>query len=59
MPFLNNVNTRILEKDYFTPKRECIIGGSNNYLPTNYNNIKGVYAGGPVTCQQTNSCQYI
>ena len=24
MPFLNNVNTRILEKDYFTPKRACL-----------------------------------
>ena len=66
MPFLNNVNTRILEKDYYTPKRECIVGDSKNYLPastkylpSNFNTIKGVYAGGPTTCQQTNSCQSI
>jgi hypothetical protein len=59
MPFLNNVNTRILEKDYFTPKRECTISGSKNYLPSNFNVMKGVYAGGPITCQQTNSCQYV
>ena len=25
LPFLNNLSTRILEKDYFTPKRECLI----------------------------------
>ena len=59
MPFLNNVNTRILEKDYFTPKRECLISDSNNYLPSNFNLMKGEYAGGPTTCQQTNSCQYL
>jgi len=58
MPFLNNVNTRILEKDYYTPQRDCMIGGSKNSLPSNFNLIKGVYAGGPITCQQTNSCLY-
>ena len=25
IPFHSNLNTRILEKDYFTPKRECLI----------------------------------
>jgi hypothetical protein len=24
-PFQNNLSTRILEKDYFTPKRECVL----------------------------------
>jgi len=55
-PFQNNLSTRILEKDYFTPKRECIVNESKNYLPSSYNVIKGGYAGGPTTCQQTNSC---
>jgi len=34
MPFLNNVNTRILEKDYFTPKRACNINNGNEQLAT-------------------------
>lgn len=34
IPFLNNLNTRILEKDYFTPQRECIMEGSVK-LPSN------------------------
>lgn len=32
MPFLNNMNTRILEKDYFTPKRFCQIEEANDRL---------------------------
>ena len=56
LPFQNNLSTRILEKDYFTPKRECIVSESKNYLPASYNLIRGGYAAGPVTCQQTNSC---
>jgi hypothetical protein len=56
LPFQNNLSTRILEKDYFTPKRECIVNESKNYLPTSYNLIKGGYVAGPTTCQQTNSC---
>ena len=32
MPFLNNVNTRILEKDYFTPKRACNINNGIDQL---------------------------
>ena len=59
LPFLNNLNTRILEKDYYTPKRECIIEQDSNTLPSDFIKIKGGYAGGPTTCQQTNSCQYI
>jgi len=26
-------------------------------LPSNYQLIRGGYAGGPTTCQQTNSCE--
>jgi hypothetical protein len=57
LPFQNNLSTRILEKDYFTPKRDCIVNETKNYLPSSYNLIKGNYIGGPTTCQQTNSCQ--
>ncbi len=54
--FHNNLNTRILEKDNFTPKRDCLVNESKNYLPSSYNLIRGGYVGGPTTCQQTDSC---
>jgi hypothetical protein len=61
LPFNNNISTRILEKDYFVVKRDCIqpLGyePTNLNLPSNYNFVKGGYVGGPTTCQQTNSCQ--
>ena len=57
LPFQNNLSTRILEKDYYTPKRDCIVDETKNYLPSSYNLIRGNYVGGPTTCQQTNSCQ--
>jgi hypothetical protein len=57
IPFQNNLSTRILEKDYYTPKRDCVTNETKNYLPSSYNLIRGGYVGGPTTCQQTNSCQ--
>ncbi len=57
MPFQNNLSTRVLEKDYYTPKRDCVVNETKNYLPSSYNLIRGGYVGGPTTCQQTNSCQ--
>ena len=59
LPFQNNLSTRILEKDYFTPKRDCVLNETKNMLPTSYNLITGNYVGGPNTCHQTNSCQNI
>jgi hypothetical protein len=56
LPFQNNLSTRILEKDYFTPKRDCVINESNNMLPASYSLIRGGYVAGPTTCAQTNSC---
>ena len=56
LPFQNNLSTRILEKDYFTPKRECVINESNNQLPSSFSLIRGDYVAGPITCAQTNSC---
>jgi hypothetical protein len=58
-PFEANLSTRILEKDYFTPKRDCVINETNNLLPSSFNLIKGSYVGGPNTCNETNSCQYL
>jgi hypothetical protein len=54
LPFQNNLSTRILEKDYFTPKRDCVLDQSKNMLPTSYNLIRGNYI-----CTQSNSCQTI
>ncbi len=43
MPFLNNLSTRILEKDYFTPKRDCVIDEINNMTPVSHSLIQGSY----------------
>lgn len=40
LPFTNNLSTRVLEKDYYTPKRDCVVNESNNLLPTSYNLIR-------------------
>jgi len=42
-PFETNLSTRILEKDYYTPKRDCVINENNNLLPNSHNLIKGTY----------------
>jgi hypothetical protein len=59
IPFQNNLSTRILEKDYFTPKRDCVLDETKQMLPSSYNLIRGGYVGGPTVCAQTNSCQNI
>jgi len=59
LPFQTNLSTRVLEKDYFTPKRDCVLDETKQMLPSSYNLIRGGYVGGPTTCQQTNSCQNI
>ena len=59
LPFQNNLSTRILEKDYFTPKRDCVINETNNQLPSSYNLIRGEYIGGPTLCTTTNSCEFM
>ena len=59
IPFQNNLSSRILEKDYFTPKRDCVLEQTKNMLPTSYALIRGNYVGGPTSCAQTNSCQSI
>ena len=59
LPFQNNLSTRILEKDAFTPKRECVLNENKNMLPSSYNLIRGGYVGGPNTCTQSNSCERV
>jgi hypothetical protein len=54
MNFQNNLSTRILEKDYFTPKRDCVLNETKNMLPTSFNLIKK-----NSICTSTNSCQNI
>jgi len=58
-PFQNNLSTRILEKDYFTPKRDCVLDETKQMLPSSYYLIRGGYVGGATVCTQTNSCQNI
>jgi hypothetical protein len=58
-PFQNNLSTRILEKDYYTPKRDCVMNELNNNLPSSFNLIRGSYVGGPNLCVNTNSCANI
>jgi hypothetical protein len=59
IPFQNNLSSRILEKDYFTPKRDCVLDETKQMLPSSYNLIRGGYVGGPSLCAQTNSCKTI
>jgi hypothetical protein len=58
-PFQNNLSTRILEKDYYTPKRDCVVNDINNQTPISFNLIKGAYIGGPNLCSSTNSCDIV
>jgi len=36
MPFQNNLSSRIIEKDHFTPKRECVMNEINQFMPASY-----------------------
>jgi hypothetical protein len=57
MPFLNNLSTRILEKDYYVEKVPCNLSNQYTSLPVTSRNIG--YPGGPVLCNQSNSCSKI
>ena len=54
MPFQNNINTRVLEKDYFVRKFDCQLPHIPGSYPTKPQ--LGRYTAGPVTCSTTNSC---
>jgi hypothetical protein len=38
--FQNNISTRILEKDYFTPKRDCVLNENKQMLPSSFTLIR-------------------
>jgi len=61
MTFQNNLSTRILEKDNFVREgadcRNAMVNGP--LLPYPVNPERGSYVGGPNTCSQTNSCEYV
>ena len=57
MPFQNNLSTRILEKDYFTPKRDCVITEGTSGLPTN--NFSNNFTQRSNLCTNTNMCKNV
>lgn len=60
LPFQNNLSTRVLEKDYFTPKRDCVMYETKAMLPVSYDLVRSQnYVAGPTTCAQTNTCQSV
>jgi hypothetical protein len=40
LPFQSNLSTRILEKDYYTPKRDSLINESIDFIPNNVDLIR-------------------
>jgi len=60
LPFQNNLNTRILEKDYHMPFQLTPLctdpNSTDNLLPIVRE--RGGYAGGPNICSTTNSCGF-
>ena len=57
LPFQNNLSTRILEKDYFTPKRDCVITEDNNALPTN--GFSGHFTKRSNLCNENHLCKNV
>jgi hypothetical protein len=47
IPFQNNLSSRILEKDSFTPKRDCVMNENKNMVPASYSLIQGSHMGIP------------
>ena len=53
LPFHNNINTRIIEKDQFMAKRDCVIQDTLDALPTlPFNNNSHSHS----LCTSSNSC---
>jgi hypothetical protein len=55
IPFQNNLNTRILEKDYYVTKVPCVESSSNEKLYTH--RFSGLTKPPTSLCDATNSCQ--
>jgi hypothetical protein len=54
LPFQHNLNTRVLEKDYFKRTDDCILKQYGGQVPTQFS--KPNYVGGPNTCTSSRSC---
>lgn len=56
LPFQHNLNTRILEKDYFerNMSTDCILPQKGGQVPTQPS--RPTYSGGPLTCTGSKSC---
>lgn len=54
IPFQNNLNTRILEKDYFVAKAPCVSTTTNNKLPSQP--FSGLSQTQTSLCKNTNNC---
>ena len=63
LPFQNNISSRIIEKDNFTPKRTCLIKQLNNYTDNELPDTNFLYnnknIGSSKLCSQTNACTKI
>ena len=57
IPFHNNLNTRLLERDYFVSKIPCNL--TNDYTPLPTSTMNGSVKGGSNICSKTLSCSKI
>jgi hypothetical protein len=56
-PFQNNLSTRILEKDYFVAKRDCVINEGTSSIPTNAYQSQFTKRSG--LCSNNNLCKNV
>lgn len=63
LPFNNNLSTRIVEKDNFTPKRDCLMNQLNNLTNDQLPDTNFLYnsnnMGSTKLCTKTNACTKI
>jgi hypothetical protein len=57
LPFQHNLNTRILEKDYFQRPNDCVLLQKGGHVPSQI--VSPTYVGGPLTCSGSNSCSKV
>jgi hypothetical protein len=59
LPFLNNVSTRLYEKDQFKRTYDCMLPNNDQRYTVPVVNQKSNYMGGPITCSATNNCSIV
>jgi len=59
LPFLNNVSTRIYEKDNFKRTYDCVVPNNDQRYTVPVANQKATYMGGPITCSASNNCSFV